>query len=51
MFTPNVYTQCLQHEMDQIGNSFGQLATIFKTKVLKTNSSELAAATENAGLD
>ena len=35
--------------MDQLGNSLGQLAVVFKTKVQKRNSGELAEATENAG--
>ena len=35
--------------MDQLGNAFGQLAVVFKTKVQKRNSGELAEATENAG--
>ena len=38
-----------KNEIDQLGNSLGQLAVVFKTKVQKRNSGELAEATENAG--
>jgi len=44
-----VHQAPMKNEMDQLGNSLGQLAVVFKTKVQKRNSGELAEATENAG--
>merc|ERR1711937_793140 len=43
-----VHQAPMKNEMDQLGNSLGQLAVVFKTKVQKRNSGELAEATENA---
>lgn len=43
-----VHQSPMKHEMDQIGNSFGQLAKVFQSRVIKRNSAELADATAKA---